>query len=451
MKTVSTTHSLVRSLGLRDSLAIVAGSMIGTGIFLKTAAMTQAVGSAFWVTMAWLVAGILSVLGAMTYAELGARFPEAGGGYVYVREAYGRLPAFLAGWISCWIIFPGSIAAYGVAAATFVSGIFPVELIGGPNVVSVGLIVFFGALNCLAVSFGGGVQSFLTGIKVLLIVGLTLGIFLLAPPASEQAASAAPLAPSIGAFGAATLAALWAFDGWEGLSRVAGEIRAAQRNIPLALILGTFAVFALYCSLNLAYFWALPVSEIVSANSTQFPLAPPVAAKAASSFLGASGVQVLSVIFLISTIGAMNGTLMTSARVPFAMARDGLFFRFLSTVSPRTRVPVRAIWAQVAVSIALALSGTFDQLTNYVVFSAWIFYGITGAAVFIFRKRQGPDIAAYKVPGYPWIPAIFVAMAATLVATTLIESPKESLIGVAMILSGIPFYLLLFRKRQNAL
>ena len=438
-----TTH-LERSLGLRDSLAIVIGSMIGTGIFLKAAPMTQAVGSVFWVTIAWLIAGVLSVLGAMTYAELGALFPQAGGGYVYVREAYGRLPAFLAGWISVWIIYPGSIAAYAVAAATFASGILPVNLLGGPSVVSIGLILFFGALNCLAISFGGAVQSFLTGIKILLIAGLTLGIFFLAP-AAHAVAETATAAPTMGALGIATLAALWAFDGWEGISRVAGEIRNAQKNIPLALIIGTLAVFLLYCCLNWAYFWALPVSEIVSSSSTQFPLAPPVAAKAASSFLGERGLQLLSVVFLISTIGAMNGTVMTSARVPYAMARDGLFFRFLSHLSPHTKVPVRAIWAQVSIAIVLALSGTFDQLTNYVVFSAWIFYGITGAAIFVFRKRHVANSTIYRVPGYPWVPIIFIAMAITLVITTLIESPKESLIGVAMILSGIPFYFLFFR------
>ncbi len=438
--------TLLRSLGFRDALAIVMGSMIGTGVFLKTAVMTQLVGSAFWVTMAWLAAGVLSLLGAMTYAELGAIFPEAGGGYVYVREAYGRFAGFLAGWISVWIIFPGSIAAYGVAAATFLNGAMPISSFGGARVVSVGLIIFFGTLNSLAVSFGGRLQSVLTGIKIFLIVGLTLGIFFLVPGA--PGISETPLStPHIGAFGAATLAALWAFDGWEGLSRVAGEIKSPGKTIPLALILGTAAVFFLYSSLNFAYFHALPVAEIVSSSSTDYPSAAPVAAKAAVGFLGSSGLQVLSVIFLISTVGAMNGTLMTSARVPFAMAKDGLFFKFLSHVNPRSRVPLRAIWAQVAVSCLLALSGTFDQLTNYVVFSAWIFYGITGAAVFIFRKRHVVAGESFRVPGYPWLPAVFVFMAASLVVTTLIESPKDSLIGMAMILTGVPFYFFFFRER----
>lgn len=439
-------ESLQRSLGLRDSLAIVIGSMIGTGIFLKAASMTQAVGSAFWVTIAWLIAGVLSVLGAMTYAELGTLFPQAGGGYVFVREAYGRLPAFLAGWISVWIIYPGSIAAYAVGASTFMSGVLPLDQLGGPGVVSAALIIFFGALNCLAISFGGAVQSILTGIKILLIAGLTLGIFILAP-AAVNVAEVSNVVPTMGALGIATLAALWAFDGWEGIARVAGEIRNAQRNIPLALILGTLAVFTLYCCLNLAYFWALPVSEIATANSTDFPSAPPVAAKAASSFLGASGLQILSIVFLISTIGAMNGSIMTSARVPFAMARDGLFFRFLSHLSPRTKVPVRAIWAQVTISIILALSGSFDQLTNYVVFSAWIFYGITGAALFVFRKRHVTSQNTFRVPGYPWVPIIFILMAIVLVVNTLIESPKESLVGVVMIFSGLPFYYLFFREK----
>lgn len=449
------TSSLQRSLGLRDSLAVVIGSMIGTGIFLKTASMTQNVGSFVWVTLAWFVAGTLSVLGAMTYAELGAKFPHAGGGYIYVREAYGRLPAFLAGWISIWIIYPGSIAAYAVAAATFADGVFPVNDLGGPHAVSVGLILIFGSLNCLAISFGGALQSFLTGIKIFLMMGLILGIFFLSSQSTSLSTSLSLVettTPSVGAFALATVAALWAFDGWEGISRVAGEIRDPQRTVLLALILGTIAVFGLYCLLNLAYFWALPVSEIVNANSTAFPSAPPVAAKAAAGFLGQSGLQVLSVVFLISTIGAMNGTIMTSARVPFAMAKDGLFFGFLSHLSHRTKVPVRSIWAQVAISIVLALSGTFDQLTNYVVFSAWIFYGMTGAAVFVFRNirnKNGHEQKTYQVPGYPWVPAVFVFMAVALVIATLFESPKESLIGIAMIISGIPFYFLFFRTVEK--
>jgi APA family basic amino acid/polyamine antiporter len=335
---------LRRSLGLRDSLAIVVGSMIGTGVFLKSSTMTQLLGSAQWVIAAWFAGGVLSFIGALSYAELGAMFPEAGGGYSYIREAYGRLAAFLAGWVSFWILFPGSIAAYAVAAATFLAGVFPSAQSG--LAVPIGLIAVFAALNGLAVAFGGFVQSLLTGIKVLLILALAAAVFYFGP-APYNGTSALPAgAFGFGAFGLATLSALWAYDGWEAIARVAGEIKNPQRNLPLSLLIGILVVFGLYTLLNVAYFYVLPLNEIASSNSTAFPQAPPVATKSVMHFLGAGGVRVLSAVFVISTLGAMNGCIMTSARIPFAMARDGLFFKFLSVVSPRTHVPVRAVWTQ---------------------------------------------------------------------------------------------------------
>jgi APA family basic amino acid/polyamine antiporter len=265
---------------------------------------------------------------------------------------------------------------------------------------------------------------------------------------TPRAANAAPAAGalSVGAFGLATLSALWAFDGWEAVARIAGEIRDPQANLPRSLVLGVLAVFGLYALLNAAYFWALPVAEIASANSQAFPDALPVATKATLSFLGARGVQALSAVLVISTLGAMNGCIMTSARIPFAMARDGLFFSFLSKVSPRTRVPVRAIWMQALVACVLAVSGTFDQLTNNVIFSAWIFYGLTGFGVFIFRRRLPDFPRPFRVPGYPWVPALFVLMAAGLVVNTLLESPFDSLMGLGLILTGVPVYYWLYRS-----
>lgn len=441
-------NPLVRALGLRDSLAIVIGSMIGTGIFLKTAIMTQTLGSSFWVLMAWLVAGILSLLGAMTYAELGALFPQAGGGYVYIREAYGRLPAFLAGWVSFWIVLPGSIAAYAVAAATFISGALPTQEYS--VLVSLSLIALFAVLNCFAISFGGFVQSLLTGIKIFLILVIAMSIFYFTPePQALGLSNWGTSSLTLGAFGFATLSALWAFDGWEAIARVAGEIKNAQKILPLSLVIGIVVVFGLYATLNLAFFWALPLSEIVTSNSSLYPNALPVATKAVLSFLGNSGVQILSAVFVISTLGAMNGCIMTSARVPFAMAKDKLFFQYLSKVSPNTRVPVRAVWIQALVAGVMAASGTFDQLTNYVVFSAWIFYGLTGVTLFVFRKSHSNVKRTFQVPGYPLVPALFVLMATLLVIATLIQSPIESLIGLGFILLGVPFYFWLYSRPSS--
>lgn len=433
----SKTQSLKASLGLRDALAVVIGSVIGTGIFLKAAVMTQDLQSGFWVIMAWLAAGLLSLLGAMTFAELGTLFPQAGGGYVYVREAFGKLPAFLYGWVSMWIIGPGSVAAYGVAAATFLNAVFPTSTTVAP-LLFIGTFTF---LNCLAISFGGAIQSILTGLKVLLILGLGLAIFIFTP--ADQATHFTgffdgPL--RVQGFGAAVLAALWAFDGWDGITRIASEIKSPQRTIPRALGFGLFSVFAIYLLANLAYFYALTPNEIITANSSDFPLALPVATKATLSFLGDRGIQIISIVFVVSALGAMNGSIMTNARVPFAMARDGLFFSFLGQITTRSRVPIMAVLAQGAISCALAISGTFDQLTDYVVFSAWIFYGFSAAALFVFRKRKLNMSTAYHVPFYPWIPAAFLLLTVLLLVNTLITSPVESCIGLGFLIAGIPVY-----------
>ncbi len=437
--------SLKQSLGLRDALAVVIGSVIGTGIFLKAAVMTQDLHSGFWVIMAWLAAGLLSLLGAMTFAELGTLFPQAGGGYVYAREAFGRLPAFLYGWVSLCIIGPGSVAAYGVAAATFLNGVLPL----GPltALTPILFILVFTFLNCLAISFGGAVQSFLTALKIILILGLGLSIFIFTPAtAATGFANFFDGSLRLESFGAAVLAALWAFDGWDGITRVASEVKSPQKNIPRALILGLLAVFGIYLLANLAYFWALPASEVASSNSTAFPNALPIATKATFSFLGERGVQIISTIFVISALGAMNGSIMTNARVPFAMARDGLLFSSLGFISSKTHVPLIAILVQGALAIALAISGTFDQLTDYVVFSAWIFYGLSGISLFVFRKKHPDKVRAYHVPGYPFIPAAFVGLTVLLLTNTLLSSPVESAIGLGFMVSGIPIYYWMCKK-----
>lgn len=439
---------LLRSLSLRDAMAIVVGSMIGTGIFLKTAVMTQALGSVVYVTLAWVTAGVLSLFGALTYAELGSLFPHSGGGYTYIREAYGRPVGFLAGWISFWIMYPGSIAAYAVASSTFLAGLIPTIGGNGSAFISVAFIVLFSLLNSLTVAVGGVIQSLLTTIKVVLILLLGVGLFFFTsePQLFLSSTSSAGLSPSWGAFGMATLSALWAFDGWEAIARIAGEVNDPQRTLPKALIFGTLAVLALYLILNLSYFWTLPLHEIVTANSTSFPEGTPVATRAALRAFGPSVARALSALLVISAIGALNGCILTSARIPFAMANDGLFFKPLATLHKKRRVPILAIWMQCLISSLLALSGTFDQLTNYVIFSGWIFYGLTGGALFIFRYKLENTKRSFKVPLYPWVPGLFVLSSLLLVLNTILESPHESLIGLLMISLGLPFYLVLYRK-----
>jgi APA family basic amino acid/polyamine antiporter len=437
-------NKLVRGLTLTDSIAIVVGTIIGTGVFLKTATMAQTLGNPTWVLVAWVVGGALSLTGALAYAELGSIMPDAGGEYVYLKEGYGEMWGFLYGWMRFWIGSPGSIAAYAVGAVTFASGMVNMDFIGGKVVASVLLIVFFSLLNCLSVAFGGKLNSFMTGLKLFMILGITVGIFLFAKDVSwSHFGESSPGAEGFigwSAFGSAVLAALWAYDGWNNLSMVAGEIKDPKKNIPLSFTIGLLIILLIYGLTNVAYFYALPFSEILSANSSAFPDALPVATKAALTFLGTSGLTILSAAFVFSALGAMNGSIMTGARVPYAMAVDGLFFKKLGSVNSKTMVPVASILTQACVAIMLALSGSFDQLTDYVVFSSWIFYAMVTGVVFKMRKTR-PDIQRdYKTFGYPVLPAIFIILGVLLLINTIYTSPQSTMIGLAFILAGIPVF-----------
>lgn len=444
---------LIRGLTLIDAIAIVIGTIIGTGVFLKTSTMAQLVGSPFFVLLAWALAGLLSLMGALAYAELGSLMPRAGGEYVYLKEGYGNLWAFLYGWMRFWIGSPGSIAAYAVGAMTFMSGVIDMSFLGGSTFSAVIIIIIFSLLNCLSVSFGGRLQAIITGLKMAIIVGISLGIFLFSDQGnfSELFHSSAieEKVLSFSSFGSAVLAALWAYDGWCNLTMVAGEIKSPQKNIPLSLIFGMFSILGIYALANLAYFYALPLTEIMSSNSSAYPDALPVATKAALTFMGHSAVAFLSAALVFSALGAMNGSILTSARVPFAMAQDGLFFQSLAKISPKTHVPVTSIIVQACVAILLALSGTFDQLTDYVIFSSWIFYAMVTSVVFVLRKQRPNEKRSYKALGYPILPAIFILLGILLLINTVISSPKTTLIGLGFIASGIPFYYF-FTKRQKS-
>lgn len=447
-----TQESLVRSLGLKESMALVIGTVIGTGVFLKAAVMSQTTGSPLWVLSAWAVAGLLSLTGALCYAELGGLYPRAGGEYVYLREAYGGLMAFLYGWMRFWIGTPGSIAAYGVGAATFLAGIVN---LGGPigkNAVAVGMIFCFSLVNCFSVALGGRLQAFMTFLKMAMIVSLTGAIFFVANTGSWGHLS---LANGEGAwrgwsaFGTAMLAALWAYDGWNAMPMAAGEIRDPGKNIPRALGLGMLIVLTIYALANLAYFYALPFNEVLSAYSSSNREALPVATKAASAAFGPVAVGLLSTAFVFSALGSMNGSILTGARVPFAMARDNLFFKGFGEVNHKSRSPVFAVAIQGAISCALALSGTFDQLTDYVVFASWIFYALVTGAVFVFRRRHPDANRPYRALGYPVLPAIFLVASVLLLGNTLVTAPRESGIGLIFIVAGIPVYFW-FKARRAA-
>ena len=447
-----TQNKLNQGLGLKEAIAVVVGTIIGTGVFLKTGIMAQTVGDAQIVMLAWIVAGLLSLAGALTYAELGGLFPKAGGEFVYLREAYGNWVGFLYGWMRFWIGSPGSIAAYAVGAATFLGGFIHYENSQSKVIMALLFIVVFTLLNCLNVRFGGRLQTFLTALKVLMLAIIAFGIFAFTKDGSFTDLSGAT--ETVGwagwsAFGAAMLAALWAYDGWNNLPMVAGEVKNGQRNVPLALAFGTLTILVIYGIVNLSYFYALPFSEILSANSKLNPDALPVATKAASTFLGTAGVGFLSIAFVISALGAMNGSILTGARVPYAMANEKLFFAKLGETHPKTMVPIYSVLIQGLWACILAMSGTFDQLTDYVVFSSWLFYALCGASVWVFRKKYPDRHRPYKVLFYPVLPIVFVVCAALLLINTLITSPQESLFGLLIIGIGLPAYWFLFRSKAD--
>lgn len=443
--------SLVRSLGLSDAAALVVGTVIGTGVFIQGAGMIQQTGSAYWVLAAWVAGGVLSLCGALCYAELGCMFPSAGGEYVYLREAYGGGVAFLFGWMRFWIVSPGSIAAYAVGAATFLSGPLGMDVMWKQQVFAILSILIFSGLNCLPVKTGGRVQEFLTALKLVMIIGLGIAIFAMSKSGSFSNLATSTTGggfPGLAPFGAAMIAALFAYDGWNNMPMAAGEIINPGRNLPRALGLGMAGVMAIYCFANLAYFYALPASQATGAYSALNPQALPLATMAAQSSFGNVAIALFSVLFALSAIGALNGAVLTSARVPYAMARDGLFFKRLGNVSHTTHAPVPSVWAQAVVSSLLALSGTFDQLTVAVVFSAWIFYALAAASLFILRNKMPDRHRDFRVPLYPWMPILYICAALFLLVSALITSPLESGCGLGLTLAGIPVYL--WFRRQNS-
>jgi len=449
---------LPRTLGFVSTTALVVGSVIGTGVFLKAAVMTQLVGRASLVLCAWVISGIFSFAGAMVYAELGTLFPNAGGEYVYLRASYGDAVAFCYGWMRLLVGSSGIIASLGVGFAIFSSALLSGNTVwlqetfnvfghqlkwqfGLQQVIAIGIILTVSAVNVLGVAIGGHIQSFLTLLKCLSIVAIVVAVFRYSNAASWSHLALSSSSPSTSsAFATAVLAALWAYNGWNQMPMVAGEVQDPSRNISKALIVGMGIVLVLYLFANLAYFIQLPASQIATSSSTQYPDALPVASRVAFEIAGSAGLKLISVIFIISTLGALHGTILTSARVPFAMARDGLFFPSVGAINGRTRVPLVSIGLQAAWACLLAISGTFDQLTDYVIFTSWIFYGLAGFSIFLLRHKVRAQATAYRTPCYPLFPLTFVVFAIWLLFSTLKTRPVGSLAGVLLTLSGLPVY-----------
>ena len=456
-----------RDLTLTHATSLVVGITIGTGVFLKSAAMAQAVGTPALVLGAWVVAGIVALIGALCFSELGAMLPDAGGEYVYLRAAFGEVPGFLYA-CNSFLLGGASIAAYGAAVAIFVSDIHVFDhewfsstfrvfgtaftwQFGTRQLLSIGVIAVFAAINCAGVMLGGRVQTILTVAKVIAIAGVVIGVFLFSGTHDAANLAAEPHTATGGwsGFGAALLAAVWAYSGWQYLPMAASEVRDPQRNLPRAILGGTLLVLVIYLLVNSAYLYALPFWQVATSNSTAYPDAPSVAARAVQTFLGTRAAPVASLIFLISTVGSLNGTILTRARVSYASARDGLFFSPFARLSPRTRVPVTSlvllcIWAAV-----LAASGTFDQLTNMAVISYALFWIPVTLAVIVLRRKRPAAVRPFRVPAYPWVPLLMVAIMVWIVVSALLTTPKEAIATLVLILLGLPLYPL-FRRRGAA-
>jgi APA family basic amino acid/polyamine antiporter len=459
---------LVRGLTATHTTALVVGIVIGTGMFLKASVMTQDVGTPALVMAAWVAAGALSLAGALSYAELGAMLPAAGGEYVYLKKSYGDTAAFLFGWQRFIVAGSGSNASLASGFAIFLAAFLPLNAVwvhrefillgqtidwqfGPRQLVAVGAILVLSVVNCFSVALGGKVQLALTVLKIGGIAFVVLGIFLFSGSADWshlQAPAGTRAWSGWAAFGTAMLAALWAYDGWNNMPMAAGEVQNPGRSIPRALITGMLVVMTIYCLANLAYFYALPVEEVATSNSTRYRAALPVASKAASTFLGEYGGKLVAVAFVISAFGALNGAILSNARVPYAMARDGLFFAKMADLSERTRVPVWSLAVQAVWSSVLAVSGTYDQLTDSLLFASWIFYGLVTSSVFVLRRKMPDAPRPYRTLGYPVVPAIFVLVSAWLVVNTLVEKRIESVTGLVLILAGLPLFFW-FRSRQQ--
>jgi len=441
---------LLRSLGSREAAAIVVGTVIGSGIFLVPKAMVLNVGTPANVLLVWVIGGLLSLFGALTYAELAAALPHAGGEYVYLREAYGPLWSFLYGWTQFWVAKSGSIATLATAFVYYLANFFPalegvlfqIELPigpkGGPLVVShgqilaMGLILGLAAVNCFGVKLGGRLQTQLTVLKVGLILALVVVAAIWGAGSSANYRSSTAAVGGLAGWVAALVAALWAYDGWNNVNMVAGEVQNPQRNIPRALIGGTLAVAAIYLMANVVYFFVLPAERVGASDR--------VAAEVARTFLGRAGGDAVALAAMVSIFAALNGSILSGSRIPFAMARDGVFFAPLAKIHARHRTPHVSILCLSAWGAVLTLSGRYEELYTYVIFASWILYGMTTASVFVLRRKR-PDLARpYRTLGYPLAPGFFVLATALLIAVTLYNSPRESLGGLALAAAGLPFF-----------
>jgi basic amino acid/polyamine antiporter, APA family len=435
---------LRRILGLWDLIFIIVGTVIGSGIFLVPGAVLRAVGNSVPMAMSvWLVGGILTLLGALTYGELSAMQPRAGGLYIFIRDCYGPLPAFLFGWTLLFVISSGSIATLAVAFSNYLGEFLqlqPLEL-KGVAIVSIAIIT---AVNVLGTRKSMNLVRTMTAIKAAAIV--VFSVFLLWQGKhtlfNKDTLGGVHASSGIAGFGMAMISVLWAYEGWQYATYCAGETVNSQKTFPVAFLAGTITLIALYLAANAGYLAALGEMGVAESNR--------VAAAALGEVAGEKAGKIVAIAILISIFSAANAIALNAPRVCYAMAKDGLFFQRFCEIHPRFGTPALAVGAVGVWSAILAASGTFDQLLTYVVFIGWIFYALAAGSVFIYRKRQPDAARPYRVPAYPWTPALFVAAALGLVANTIVREPIRAAVGLGIVLLGAPAYFFWKRKGRQA-
>jgi APA family basic amino acid/polyamine antiporter len=435
--------TLDRTLNLRDLIFLIAGSVIGSGIFLVPGAILRQVNGSVGLALAvWVCGGLLSLLGALTYGELAAMNPAAGGLYVYIRDGFGRLPAFLYGWTLFLAIATGSIATLAAAFSAYMGQIIPLSPFG-IKAVAVGMIAVVTAVNVWGTRKSADMQNWTTLIKVAAI--LVMSGILLALGRGYSATMHAMWPAQHGGiaanFGIAMIAVLWAYEGWQFASYSAGEASNPQRDFPRAFLVGTVFLMVIYLIAVISYLAALGPERVAGSDT--------IAATAIDAVLGPGFAKLVALMILVSTFSAANSIQLTAPRVFHVMAKDGLFFRRLAEVHSRFRTPAIAVLACGAWSAVLVCLGSFQQLFTYVIFTGWIFYGLAAASIFQYRRRMPDAERPYRVPGYPWTPALFVLAAAALVLNTILSGPAGAAEGLGIVLLGLPAYLI-WRRRGNA-
>lgn len=453
---------LLRALGLREGIAIHVGSIIGSGIFIVPATIAGHLEAMGPILLVWVVAGMLTLFGALSLAELSAVLPQAGGPYVYLRHSFGRVWAFLFSWNDFFINKAGSAAALAIGLATYLGYFIPAAspenaffsatytLFGHENVFAFGwtqitailVIAIVTWLNVRGVQYGGWIMNIFTAAKLIALVGLILAVVFSGKGSTENFLPWWPEKWNSGmtsAFGLAMISALWAYDGWMSVTLNTGEFQNPQRNVPLSLIIGTLIVIAVYLSANLAYAAMIPIHAM--------PGTPRIAAEVAQMVLGPVGASLVVVGIMASMFGTTNGQLLTGPRSLYAAGVDGAFSKKFGAVHPRFRSPYIAILTLGLWGALLTLSGTYEQLTTYVVFGSWGFYALTALSVIILRKKMPDAVRPYKAWGYPYATLLFVAIAGWFLYNTVVEDTRNAIIGIGLLFLGIPFYFY-WRKRS---